>query len=286
MTELVKAFLLVIVGLSGDAEHGELFRKWGGAMASAAKNVGVPPDRIIQLGEHTTKADVEGAFSGIVTKAGADDVVFVVLIGHGSFDGKVAKFNLRGPDMSAADFHAQLKKLPSERVVFVNTTSSSGPFVQELAAPGRTIVAATRNGAEQYDTLFPGFFVDAFSSEAADSDKNRRVTLQEAFDYAQREVTRTYEKEGLLATEHSVMEDGAKLAGAFSLGTAGMGELPLDPTLRELYIARREAEQRVEALKVLKGSMDPARYEAELEKAVTTLALKSREIRQIEGAKK
>ena len=286
VSELVKAFLLVIVGLSADAEHGDLFKKWGGVMATAARNVGTPPDRIIQLSDQPARTDVEGAFASIAKKAAADDVVFVVLIGHGSFDGKVAKFNLRGPDMTAADFSAQLKKLPAQRVVFVNTTSSSGPFAQELASPGRTIVTATRNGAEQYDTLFPGFFVDAFNSETADADKNRRVTLQEAFDYAQREVARTYEKEGLLATEHSVLDDGGKLASAFALGTAGMGELPLDPKLRALYIARREAEQRVEALKVLKGSMEPARYEAELEKAVTALALRSREIRQIEGPKK
>jgi hypothetical protein len=286
VTELVKAFLLVVVGLSADADHAALFKKWGSAMTAAAKNVGTPADRIIELSEQTAKSDVDRAFATVAKTIGADDVVFVVLIGHGSFDGKVAKFNLKGPDMTAADFNAHLKKLPAQRVVFVNTTSSSGPFAQELAGPGRTIVTATRNGAEQYDTLFPGFFVDAFNSETADSDKNRRVTLQEAFDYAQREVARTYEKEGLLATEHSVLDDGGKLATVFSLGTAGMGELPLDPKLRALYIARREAEQRVEALKVLKGSMDPARYEAELEKAVTALALRSREIRQIEGPKK
>ena len=285
MNELFKAILLVVVGLAGDPEHAEIFKKWGAAMAAAAKNVGVPPDRIIQLGEQSTKTDVEGAFGTIAKKVGADDVVFVVLIGHGSFDGKVAKFNLKGPDMTPADFNAQLKKLPTQHVVFVDTTSSSGPFAQELAGPGRTIVTATRSGAEQYDTLFAGYFVDAFNSETADADKNHRVTLKEAFDYAQREVTRTYEKEGLLATEHSVMDDGGKLASTFSLGTAGMGELPLDPKLRDLYIQRRELEQRVEALKVLKGSMDPARYEAELEKAVTALALKSREIRQIEATK-
>ena len=46
--------------------------------------------------------------------AGEDDVVFIVLIGHGTFDGKVAKFNLRGPDMTPADFAALLKRFSLE----------------------------------------------------------------------------------------------------------------------------------------------------------------------------
>src|SRR5204862_6254790 len=105
VNELFKAILLVVVGLSGDPEHAELFKKWGTTMATAAKNVGVPPDRIIQLGEQSTKVDVEAAFASVAKKTGTDDVVFVVLIGHGSFDGKVAKLNLKGPDMSAPDFN-------------------------------------------------------------------------------------------------------------------------------------------------------------------------------------
>ena len=68
------------------------------------------------------------------------------------------------------------------------------------------------------------------------------------------------------------------------LGTVGAAEaLPSDPKLRALYVERREIEQRMEALKVLKGSMEPARYEAELEKLATSLALKTREIRQLEA---
>ena len=284
VTDLARAFLLVLVGLSGDPEHGKLFQKWATSLTDTAQKLGVARDRVLQLDEPATKDDVEKAVETIARKSGPDDVVFIVLFGHGSFDGRTAKFNLRGPDLSAADFAALLRKLRSKHIVFANTASASGPFVQELAGPGRTIIAATRNGAEQYATLFGGFFVDAFSSDAADVDKNHRVTIKEAFDYAQREVGRAYEREGLLATEHAVLDDGGALADVFALGTAGGGEtLPEDPRLRTLYAERRELEQRVEALKVLKSSMDPARYESELERLATTLALKSREIRQAEG---
>ena len=282
--ELFRVFLLVVVGLSGDPEHGELFEKWGASLASTAETLGVAPERVLLVGDQATKIDVEQAIETIATRSTADDVVFVVLIGHGSFDGRAAKFNLKGPDLDATDFAALVQRIPSRHLVFANTTSSSGPFREALAGPGRTIITATRNGAEQYDTLFPGFFVDAFSSDAADVDKNRRVTVQEAFDYAQREVGLAYEREGLLATEHSVIDDAGKLAHTFALGTAGASELPADPKLRALHEERRQLEQRVEALKVLKGSMDRARYDTEFEGLAIALALKTREIRQAEAA--
>ena len=41
--------------------------------------------------------------------------------------------------------------------------------------------------------------------------------------------------------------------------------------------------ENVEGLKLLKDSMDPARYAAELEKLATELALKTRQIRETGG---
>jgi hypothetical protein len=225
--------------------------------------------------------------------------VFIVLIGHGSFDGRVAKFNVPGPDMSPADFAPLLKGLAPRRVVLVNTASASGPFIEALSAPGRTIVTATRNGAERFATLFGGFFVDAFNAEDADADKNKRVTVLEAFDYARRQVAAAYEREGIMLTEHALLDDTGdgegtaqpaadgkegRLASILSLGTAGSGEPPpADEKLRALYEERRTLERRVESLRLLKDSMEPQRYAAELEKALTDLALKSRQIREAGG---
>jgi hypothetical protein len=156
--------------------------------------------------------------------------------------------------------------------------------VEELKGPGRAIVTATRSGSEQFATLFGGYFVDAFSTDAADADKNGRVSLLEAFEYAKGEVARAYEREGLLATEHALIEDPEKVASMLSLGsTRDAAALPTDPRLRALYTERRELERRVEALKLLKGGMDPQRYLKELESVATELALKNREIRAAEA---
>jgi hypothetical protein len=305
---MVNVFLLIVVGLAGDPEHGTTFHRWGNTLAEASERLGVTGDRLIYLvGERmdgdlrvsgrATKEEIARAFETFAVAAGPDDIVFVVLIGHGSWDGRAARFNMPGPDMGPEDFDALLGKLRGTRVVFVNTASSSGPFVDGLSGPGRTLVAATRSGAERYTTLFGGYFVDALSSADADADKNRRISVLEAFQFAKAEVTRAYEREGLLVTEHALLDDDGdgegspdpsatgrdgKVAAILSLGDAGDGGLPTEPRLRALHLERRELERRVESLRLLKESMSPARYASELEQLVTAVALKTREIREAE----
>ena len=303
--------LVVIVGLAGDPEHGELFQKWATSLVEAGSGrYGIPRERIALLvekpdGEGTlttgrsTRDEIVKTFEAVAQKSASDDMVFVVLIGHGTFDGRIAKFNLPGPDMTAADFQPLLKRLEPRRLVLVNSASASGPFIEALSGSGRTIVTATRNGSERFATLFGGFFVDAFVGDEADADKNKRVTVLEAFNYAKREVATAYEREGIMLTEHALIDDAGdkegtaqpaadgkqgRVASILSLGTTASGETATgDPKLRALYDERRVLERRVESLRLLKESMDPQRYAAELEKALTELALKSRQIREAGG---
>jgi len=297
--------LAVIVGLAGEPEHAELFQRWASTLLDASAKLGV--EDVIYLAEKpevdpkrvtgkSTKDEIVKAFAKLAA-AKEEDVVFVVLIGHGTFDGKVAKFNVPGPDLTPADFEPLLKAIKSRHVVFVNTASASGPFMEALAGPGRTVVTATRTGSERFATLFGGYFVDALAGTDADADKNRRISVLEAFNYAKREVATAYEREGIMLTEHPLLSDSGgagvadptpdgqqgKVAAVLSLGSTTSGDtLPTDPKLRALYQQRRELERRVEALKLLKGSMPADRYASELEKLVTDLALKTREIRELE----
>ena len=303
--------LAVIVGLAGEPEHGELFLKWAGTLVDGAARLGIDKSRVVYLHEkpeqdtarttgRSSKAEVERALADVAARAGKEDVVLIVLMGHGTFDGKAAKFNLPGPDMTPSDFAPLLKKFSTRRLVFVNTASASGPFVEALAAPGRTIVSATRSGAERFATLFGGYFVDALLGDAADADKNRRVSILEAFTAAKLDVSRAYEREGIMLTEHALLDDSGsgkgvaeptaegdvgRVASMIALGSTTVEALPQDPGLRALYLERRELEKRVESLKLLKGGMDPARYATELEQLLTALALKGRQIKEAEGKK-
>ena len=294
--------LLVVVGLAGDPEHGELFKKWGSTLASSAtEKLGVPKENVTMLSEASATRDgVVKAFGDLAAKASADDTVLVVLFGHGTFANKVAKFNLTGPDMTPQDFEPLLAKLKSKRVVFADTTSASGPFVEALSGPGRVIVAATRTGGEMFATLFGGPFVEAFTNDAADTDHDGRISVLEAFEYAKKTVTTSYQQQGLLPTEHAILDDNGdkegslepgrqakdgRSAAVLALGSMRKQAAPANEKLRVLYAEREAIERRIEALRLLKSGMDPAKYTQELEKLATELALKAREIRAAEGGK-
>lgn len=303
----------VIVGLGGEPEHAETFRRWAGSLVDhATGRLGIPSERVLYLLEDpqqdveratgkSTKAEIEKGLAAMGSATKPDDVAFIILIGHGTSDGKVTKFNLPGPDMTAGEFAAALKKFNTKNIVFVNTASASGPFVETLSGTARVVVTATRSGAEKFATLFGGYFIDALASDAADADKNERVSVLEAFNAAKIDVARAYEQRGIMLTERSLLDDGGdgegsmdpavngkdgSVAAMLSLGAPKEAlALPADPKLRQLYEERRALEQKAESLKLLKASMPPAQYAAELEKVLTDLAIKSQEIRAIEGKK-
>jgi hypothetical protein len=292
--------LLIVVGLTTDADHDEVFKKWGASLASAAsEKLGVPKENVTLLADQqATKIGIVKAFGALAANAAPGDTVAIVLFGYGTFANNVAKFNLPGPDMTPQDFETLLARLRSTRIVFVNTASASGPFVSALSGPGRIVVAATRTGAEVYETLFGGPFVEAFSADAADTDHDGKVSILEAFEYAKKAVADSYQREGLMQTEHAILDDNGDREGSLdpgreakdgpsaaivSLGSMRPQALPADEKLRALYLERRDLERRIESLKLLKGGMDPGKYAAELEKLATDLALKSRQIREAEG---
>jgi len=133
--------------------------------------------------------------------------LWVVLIGHGTFDSKEARFNLRGPDVSASDLDVWLK--PFHRpIVVINTASSSSPFLNKLSATNRVIITATRSGNEQNFARFGQYFAEAITStNEADLDKDGQVSVLESFLIASRKAAEFYKLEGRLVTEHALIDD-------------------------------------------------------------------------------
>lgn len=311
--------LLVVVGLGGDPDYRELFHQWAVEMVSAAETrFGVPRDRIVYLGERpadfpevvdgrSTLEDMASAMNEIAGAVAPEDQVLVVLIGHGTGQGEEVEFNLPGPDLTPTELDRMLDGFPTQTVAVVNASSSSGPFLPVLSDPNRVILTATRSAQERNETQFGGFFVEAWGEDGSDLDKDGRLSLAEAFRYASREVSRYYEALNLLATEHaqlddngdgegsSDLEEGAsdgRLAERFWLGrgavTGAAASLAdslaqVDPEMRRLLDERADLERRVRELRILRGQMEEARYESELEALLVELALKNREIREKGG---
>ena len=295
--------VFIITGVAGDEEHVKQFHKLATTFIDGVKKRGgVPEANIVYLSDkpetdpslirgRSTRENVERALTGLAANAKPSDEIFLLLIGHGSFDGQQAAFNLPGPDLTASDWAKLLKKFQTQRVVFVNTASASGAFLAIVAGPGRTIVTATKTGGERNETSFAQFFVEAYADETADLDRNGRVSVLEAFNFAKTKVLKAYEQKGTLLTEHAALDDGAdgKLAATMFLGStsaaAALGVDTSDPEMRALVGERDTLDKRIAELKLTKDSQDPARYEQELEKLLTELAVKTRAIRDLQAKK-
>src|SRR4029450_11370062 len=72
---------------------------------------------------------------------------------------------------------------------------------------------ATKSDMERNQTRFATYFIQAYASDVADADKDGRVSVLEAFDYARREVARAYESENHLLTEHAQLDDNGDHKG-------------------------------------------------------------------------
>jgi hypothetical protein len=137
---------------------------------------------------------------------------WVVLIGHGTFDGKESRFNLRGPDVSATDFGGWLE--PFHRpLAIIDTTSCSAPFINKLSGTNRVVITATRSGHEQNFTRFGQYFAEAIDNPEADLDKDGQVSLLEAFLIASRKAAEFYKVQGRLVTEHALIDDNGDALG-------------------------------------------------------------------------
>lgn len=295
-----QSHLLVVSGLGGDPKYTDDFHRWGTSMVDAArKRFGLSEQQVVYLAEKperdaaridgaATRENVDAKLREIAGRAGPTDRVLILLIGHGSADARGARINLPGPDLTASDLAKMLDRFRTQQVTVVNAASASGDFQEPLAGRNRTIVTATRSGMERNETVFGRFFVDAFAGDGADTDKDGRVTVLEAFEYAQREVERFYKTENRLQMEHARLEGDREAARRFFLAAASSsGGVPASASaeLRGLVEQRQQLEARVESLRARKDTMEEARYQEELEKLLVELALKNREIRAKEGGR-
>ena len=306
-----QTYYVVVSGIGGEPTYTQRFTQWGDMVVDAARSRwGVPDSDIVYLGEHpeadtrmsgpATKQRLTTALQALAGKAGPDADVFLVLFGHGSDRGDGPRFNLIGPDITATELAALLAPIKARHVVVVDASSASGGFVAALSKPGRVVLTATESGFERNATRFGGFFAAALAGNGADTDKDGRVSVLEAFTYARREVADWYAKDNRLLTEHAVLDDNGDgkgsenptggrgdgaLAGAIFFGPRG-GEAvaaTADPVLKALYARRDSLEQHVAELRAAKSRMAPDVYEKQLEATLVDLALTNRTIREKEA---
>jgi hypothetical protein len=246
--------LILVLGAAGEAEYEEQFSAWAELCRKAAVQGNVRLESIGAGGDASVedRSRLLEVLGKEVTATNGE--LWLVFIGHGTFDGRSAKFNLRGPDISAEDLAAALKPCTRPLAVIQNAPAS-GPFINALSGPGRVIVAATRSGHEINATRFGGYFARAIADRGADLDKDGQTSLLEAYLMASRQVDLFYKEDGRLATEHSLLDDNGDglgtpaewFRGVRAVKTAANGKSVDGVRAHQLNLVRSDTEQELSA---------------------------------------
>jgi len=286
--------LVLIIGAPGEPTYAEQFSAWADLWKQAAAQDAMRV-RVVGQDQEASRDDRARLLNVLAEEVSRPaGELWLVFIGHGTYDGKTAKFNLRGPDLTSADLAAALK--PCHRpLAIVQCASASGPFLPALSAPGRVIITATRSGYEVNFARFGGYLAHAISDPTADLDHDGQVSLLEAFLMASRQVDQFYREQGRLMTEHALLDDngdglgtppewfrgvravkkpdkGKSVDGVRAhqmILARGQSEQELSPEARA---HRDELEQELSALRLKKAAMKEDDYYSQVEKIMVETA--------------
>lgn len=294
--------LILVQGAAGADEYGTQFTQWRTRWQQAGEKGGAKVIFIGPGGKAPAEADsnqvsddrirLEKTLAAEAKESPRE--LWLVLIGHGTYDGKLARFNLEGPDVSADELAAWLK--PVERpVAIINCASSSGPFMAKLTGENRVIVTATRSGHELNFARFGDHLSSAIGDITADLDKDGQTSLLEAYLFASRKTQTWYAEESRLATEHALLDDngdglgtpadwfrgvravkqaqdGGKLDGFRASQWCLVRSERERAMPAELRAKRNELELKIAALREKKPTMQEDAYYAALESLVVQMA--------------
>jgi hypothetical protein len=302
-----RTHLVIISGSSGEESFALRFHELASDLRAAAQRFGIADSLITWLAESTergraisgrsTKEGITQAIGRVASRAREDDAVLILLLGHGTSDGSASRFNIPGPDISDVEFEALLDRFSGPTVAVVNAASASGEFVKTLSGRNRVVITATKSGFERNETVFGNHFVAAYAKDGADADKDGRVSLLEAFNYARREVEREYESANKLLTEHAQLDDDANGSGSAEPGERGPDGLLAkafylqpavgataaadNPRVAELLANERRLQAQLDSLRLARDAMSEADYQKALEDLLLKLSETSAELRAL-----
>ena len=264
--------MLIVVSEPGNPNYDLEFRRQAKAWQDIAEQgeiavstIGLEPSA--EAGDRPALEEAIKAFS----RDGGD--LWLVWIGHGSYDGRTANYNLRGDDIDSVALAALLKPF-TRRLVILNLFSASAPFLDSLSGDNRIIISSTRSIGQRNYSRFGEKLADAISSEDADLDLDGEVSLLEATLEASAQTETFYTDAQRVVSEHSVIEDNADQLGTPTAAFKGFrAEMESDETIPDGALTRE--------ILFLKENPDPLSDESQKKRAQL-----EREIHQLQRAKK
>ncbi|MEM1223365.1 MAG: hypothetical protein AAGH40_11425 [Verrucomicrobiota bacterium] len=197
--------MLIVVGEPGDGEYAVEFTRQAEAWQEIARKAEM---RINVVGLDTALVDgdlqkLKAAFEEIPVHG---DDFWIIWIGHGSFDGRNAYFNLRGKDIGPAEMATWIAPF-ERRIILLKLFSASAPFIGPLSADNRVLLSAGRSPGERNYTRFGEKLADALNNPSADLDLDESLSLLEASLYATAATRAFYDDAQRVLQEHAVIDD-------------------------------------------------------------------------------
>ncbi|MBI4876376.1 MAG: hypothetical protein HY822_17205, partial [Acidobacteria bacterium] len=125
-------YAVTVAGLGGEPDYAMRFAAW-------ARDLGKLVSGEVLAGPDATRERLRAVLKKVGEGATPEDDFVLTLIGHGTWDGVDYRFNLAGPDITAAELAGLLNSIRAGRQLVVVTTSSSGGALETLKAPGRIV---------------------------------------------------------------------------------------------------------------------------------------------------
>ena len=174
-----------------------LFEDMGGSEASGIVDT------------ESKREQVFAAFAELAETVQPSDRFLLFMLGHASRTGRGdLKFNLRGRDITEAEYVTLINAIPAERQILIFGFPYSGKLVPQLSKSGRIILTSSSpNEGYSLQAGFGNVFVDAFSAAANDTDRNGDISLLEAFLSLQARTKAFYAQEGTVQSEHPHLDD-------------------------------------------------------------------------------
>lgn len=280
--------LLIIQGSGGTTEYGEMFSTWASRWQVAAEKGGVKVfhSHSDETAKVNQKEVLKKKFKAL--EKNTQSPLWIVMIGHGTFDGRTARFNLAGPDISAQELDELLAPI-SRTTIVINCASSSAPFIEKLSQANRILLTSTRSGEQINFSRFGDYLSSAIADPTADLDKDKQTSLLEAFLISSRKTLEFYEADGRIPTENALLDDNGDGKGTRATAFQGVRaiaqpeeagvlldgfrahqyhliESDTDKNLSPEVIARRnELEKKIELLRLQKDKLAEDDYYNQLE---------------------
>jgi len=284
--------MLIVLGLGGDPEYEQQFKKDAELWREAASEAGI---RVRVIGDQADGGTLEELDQALETiEPDGNEEFWLILVGHGTAAGNDARFCLRQEDVDAKALGARLERF-TRPMVIAALSACSAPFLQELAGPRRIVVTATRSARQTNAPHFPTYFAERLQDPAADLDGDDQTSVLEAFLAASADTTQFFLQEQRVQSENALIEDNADGIGASADGFEGLSapepaddevsadgerarrtalilsplEAALTPEFRE---TRNELEQQMAELRHQKNTLSIEEYYAKLEAIALQLA--------------